>query len=217
MPAKGSAIEKEMQKVVAGLKTNDMRAHATRNVLWRECIHADPIAAYQGIPDPFYTSNFQAFVWDPKTVFGKFFDFDTIKCCKRGCDGKQKNGEYAWRPMIKFDQVIWVLHHRIRCKKCHAGYTSIDPRFISQLPTRVAERFPFFVPLRGPGLHQSMIFQFVNLTTKQILFGTYINSINEILKIKYSQDMVAYYDAEHSRKKFAEHTNATTTSKVCQR
>ncbi len=74
---------------------------------------------------------------------------------------------------------------------------------------------PFYVPLCGPGLHQSMIFQFANLTTKQILFGLYVSGINEILKIKYRQDMIiTYYDAEHSKKEFAERTNATTTSKV---
>ncbi len=59
--------------------------HTTKNVLWRECIHADPVVAYQGIPNPFYSLNSQAFMWDPKAVFGIFFDFDKIKCCRSTC------------------------------------------------------------------------------------------------------------------------------------
>ena len=99
--------------------------------------------------------------------------------------------------MFYFDRIVWILHHRMQCQKsdCKKTFASIDPRFLSQLPTRVVERFPFITTIGGAGIHQAMIFNFVNLMTKGLMYGTYTKSINELHNIRYAFDSIGYYDS----------------------
>ena len=100
--------------------------------------------------------------------------------------------------MFYFDHICWVLHHRVVCKSCKKTCASIDPRHLANLPTRVAERFPFMTTASGPGIHISMIHQFTSLMTKGVIFGSYVKMINELQKIRYDREQISYYDSVYS-------------------
>lgn len=145
-------------------------------------------------PDDWYRSSLYKFVWRPMSQFGKLVDINQINCIY-GCEsGHLRLSSLKWRPMFYFEKIVWVLHHRIHCKKCGRTFASIDPRFLAKLPTRVTERFPFVTTSGGPGMHQSMIFQFTNLVKKGIIYRTYVNDINQQQRIRYDMDHINYYD-----------------------
>ena len=73
--------------------------------------------------------------------------------------------------MFYFEKIVWVLHHRILCQQCKRTCASIDPRFLANIPTRVAERFPFIPTVSGPGIHVSMIHQVKSLLKKGVMYG----------------------------------------------
>ena len=145
-------------------------------------------------PNTWYKSSLCKFVWRPVSQFGTLVNLKCIKCIY-GCDGfKLKLSSFDWRPMFYFDRMIWVLHNRIFCGECGRTCASIDPRFLSKLPTRVTECFPFITTVGGPGMHQAMIFQFTNLLTKGIMYGTYVEDINRMQRIRYDMAQLNYYD-----------------------
>ena len=124
--------------------------------------------------------------------------FKKIKCI-HGCIGtgtteKQdvKLHSYCWSPMICIDHKVWVYHQRLICNCCKKSFTTINPKFMSQLPTRVTERFPFFTSSRGAGIHQTLVLQFVSLVGTGVIFGSYVKSINELQQIKYVHGFVFF-------------------------
>jgi len=195
IPPRNSVLWKKMEMFKETVKDHSISNSSKDKYLWRDNNQADPVAAFNKKPEEFYLSNFHPFVWAPTKQFGLQVDLKQMKCaeCKK-CSLKLH--QYAWRPMFQFEKIIWVLHHRIECqeKGCKKTFASIDPRFLSQLPTKIVERFPFVTTIGGPGIHQSMIFHFVHLLTKGIMYGTYAKSINELHNIRYACDTISYYD-----------------------
>ena len=111
--------------------------------------------------------------------------------CIYGCGcGKLKPSNYQWRPMFYFDKIVWILHNRVHCQSCGCTFASIDPRFLAKLPTRVTEKFPFVATSGGSGIHQSMIFQFTDLVKQGIMYGTYVNNINQMQRIRCDMDQI---------------------------
>jgi hypothetical protein len=74
-------------------------------------------------------------------------------------------------------------------------FSTIDPSYISLLPTKLAECCEFVGTVGGLGVHSSMVDAFSNLTTKQILFGTFCKLINELQHIRYSKMHLSYLDS----------------------
>ena len=105
--------------------------------------------------------------------------------------------------MICLDKIVWVLHRRVKCKSCKKTIAEIDPRFLSKLPTRVAERFEFVTTVTGPGLHQSLVYSLLFLLGKAVMFGTFVKMVNELHAMFYTMDHVSHMDslAEYSRRK----------------
>ena len=154
MPPKGSCLYNSMEEIQQQMK----RGKATfLTKLAYGPSHADPVAASSYSPDDWYLSRFNHFIWTPMDSFGTMVDLKRIKCirCKKSNCLQKK--DIAWRPMICHDKVTWVLHNRLKCKDCGGSFASIDPDFLSQLPTRIVERFPFVTRKVGPGIHQYLV------------------------------------------------------------
>ena len=194
MPPKDSCLWVEMNKHEQKWKRGN-GAFAVRDKLWLLNNENDPVAKNARSPEAWYKSNFNIFTWMPSEQFGTQVDFSKIKCI-HGCNGcnVKKHGTLCWRPMFRLEGIVWVLHQRLQCCECKKSFTTIDPNFLSQLPTRVVERFPFFCTRRGPGIHNSLIFHFISLIGKGIMYGSYVDSINELHKIRYAMESISYYD-----------------------
>jgi hypothetical protein len=98
--------------------------------------------------------------------------------------------------------IVFVHHQRFWCKNPNCcgstrgkqqTFASIDPRALSKLPTCVAEHFEFVTTPGGPGIHRSMIYMFANLACKSILFGSFADTVNELLAVDYSMECASYY------------------------
>lgn len=196
MPEKDSCIWGLMEEHETKMKSEFKRRSST---LWLVGDRSDPVATNSKSPETWYKSRFQVFNWLVFDAFG--VDIASIKCIHgcQGANGKtqnvKKHGSYCWTPIICIDRKIWLYHQRLICNCCKRTFTTTHPNFLSQLPTRVVERLEFYVPRRGPGIHQSLVFQFISLVGTGVMFGSYVNSINEMSKIKYAQETVSYFDS----------------------
>ena len=94
--------------------------------------------------------------------------------------------EYCFRQMFELSKVTHLFHRRILCGACNHSTAEIDSRILSQLPTRVVERFEFVTTVTGPGIHESLLYSFVNLMTKAVFFGTFVKMVNEVYTTPYS-------------------------------
>jgi hypothetical protein len=65
---------------------------------------------------------------------------------------------------------------------------------MAQLPTRMVQQFPFLMTVGGPHVSQSLLFQFMCLVLKGIMYGTFVKSINEIYRVLYSISHLTYLD-----------------------
>ena len=123
-------------------------------------------------------------------------DYTCIHCNEKG--NLESNGCY-WRPQHYFDREVWLLHRRLVCKKkngcgCGRTFAEFHPKFMEQLPSAVVESFPFMVTASGIGMHRAMMFQFLFLATKGVLFSTYAKSINEMKMARYWTTHGVYLD-----------------------
>lgn len=119
--------------------------------------------------------------------------------CKRFGYLLQSNG-WHYRPQHNFQTVDWILHRRLKCrndrsgKGCGGTFAEFHPDFMAQLPTVIAEKFPYLVTPSGLGIHQAMMEQFLPLSVKGILFGTYCSSINEMKMTEHWRTHCNYLD-----------------------
>jgi len=195
MPQKNSCIWQLMNDHEMDMKSA-FRRKGSKLWYWGS---DDPIAMNSHSAQKWYTSQFNVFNWLVFDVFN--IDIKNIKCI-HGCKGTGmqerqavKLHSYCWSPMICMDHRAWVYHQRLICNCCKKTFTTINPAFMSQIPTRVVERFPFFTTRRGAGIHEALVFQFISLVGTGVIFGSYVKSINELQQIKYAQDQVNYYDS----------------------
>eukprot|EP00978_Attheya_sp_CCMP212_P048127 scaffold475473_cov173-Attheya_sp.AAC.1 len=134
------------------------------------------------------------FIWLPFDQFRSQVSIDNMKCIN-GCScGSLKLNGKRWRPHFKHDEIVWVMYQRVHCKTCKRNTSTIDPRFLANMPTTVVERLPFITTASGPGVHRSMVYMLNNLKTKQMLEGGYAGTINELQRIRYDTARASYYD-----------------------
>jgi 3'-5' exonuclease len=152
------------------------------------------------VADRWYLGRIWVYVWMPLRQYGQHVD-KLHPCAFCGECNTHSKGLY-WRPMFFHHMIVFVLHQRFQCKNPHCcgstkgkrqSFASIDPRALSKLPTRVAERFEFVTTPGGPGIHRSMMYMFVNLACKSILFGSFADMVNELFAIDYSMECASYY------------------------
>lgn len=185
----------------------------------------DPVSVGIGgapVPNRWYLGRVWVYVWMPLHAYGNLMPNGSHPCAFCGeCDTTSK-GLY-WRPMIWMEKIVFVLHQRFKCKNPNCcgsprggnrSFASIDPRALSRLPTRVVERFEFITTAGGIGIHRSMMFQLVNMITRQVQFGVYVNMINELQRIEYDMEYISYLDAlkEWDDTFYVGHTPKTTFS-----
>ena len=105
----------------------------------------------------------------------------------------------------------------LQCCQCKKTFTTIDLRFLKQLPTCVVERFPFYTMKRGPGVHQSLVLQFISLLGTGVMYGSYCRAMNEVHRILYDMDQISYYDSidEALQLDIGGSGRATFAPKVC--
>ena len=156
----------------------------------------DPSASASSIRNPngWYTHR-RKFVWMPIMQFSHVLSWANLGC-PFGCDNPSMESKgLTWRPMFNFGDVVWLLHQRVHCKNCSRKCSSIHPDFLALLPTRIVDRLPFITMPSGPGFHRDMTCQLNSLMNKQILWGSYANSINELQKIKCDEGRLSFLDA----------------------
>ena len=217
MPPKGSCLFNQMEEIEKKFASGGLRTFSAQKGMWcYGCSEKkDPVASNSESPDAWYASKFECFTWMPFDYFGTAVDIKSINCVHDGCNScSLKKLALAWRPVICIDKVAWVLHHRIQCKDCKKTFSTIDPKFLAQLPTRILERFPFMTGKKGPGIHQSLVFHFISLIGKGIMYGTYANSINELHRIRYSMETISYYDTIAEKKDLADNIEFDFIPKV---
>lgn len=136
-------------------------------------------------PNKFYLGNVWIFIWLPLVQFARLMP-RKIQCIHCKCDSTTPK-TYKYRPFHWWDSIVWVLHQRIHCIGCGRSFTTIDPEFLSSIPTAVAEEFPVVSFQYGPGMHASMLYLSLLLVPKQILFGTFTSTFNMLQKMKHAQ------------------------------
>jgi hypothetical protein len=166
---------------------------------------ADPVSEGIGgepVPNKWYTGQVWIYVWMPLAAYPNLLP-PKHPCAYCGDCNTTSKGLH-WRPMVCLEKVTWILHQHFQCNnpnccKSTSGskptFASIDPRALSKLPTRVAERFEFITTAGGIGIHRSLMYMFCSLMNYQIMFGTFVNMINELHHIDYSTQSVSYVDA----------------------
>lgn len=201
IPKPGSPLAEYLKQVKDQILID---GNGLRDQVLQEGLHwipppADPVVSSSPhSPDAWYLSDVWCFFWDPFLQHKMHMK----SCFCHGCSkvGSLESKGYYWRPFFYFDKIVWVLHRRLRCLKnsthcgCAKTFAACDPEFMSlNMPKRIAATFPFLVPQRGPGMHELMLFMFIELVVNRVQFGTFTNIFNSIYKLKYDQCRVSYY------------------------
>jgi hypothetical protein len=197
-PSKGSILYEELENFREKFMTT-MAFHRNGIAKGRHEFppEFDPVSK-DGTPDPksWYTGRCKKFVYLPFHQYhnkaGQLKDYECIHCHEKG-DLESKM--FAYRPMFNFAEIVWLYHRRLRCKKCFGTFAEIHPDFLSQLPTIIAERLPFLTTGAGLGVHRLMLYQFMHMATKGILYGTFVSIYNELYRVDHDIDHCSFLDA----------------------
>ena len=153
-------------------------------------------------PEDWYRNNIVCFNWAPFTQYSALVgNLQTDYCCvhcKKKC---LKSNGYYWRIAFDFSRIVWVRHRRLQCDDskgkggCGKTFAEIDPRFLQQLPDRIIETLPFLTRAKGPCMTAQMIYAFMAMAVKGILYGTFCSIFNELFYINHSVAHLGYLDA----------------------
>jgi hypothetical protein len=203
-PPKDSVLFKALDEIKKKIIEGQWQVDLKRGKQWY-LPESDPVSNLKESPDNWYKQ-------PPVFAFLPFLQFeswvgatpsqnDGFACVHCEATGRLNSNGYYWRPMHHpTHSTVWCLHRRLQCQECKRTFAEIDPRFLKQLPTPVVERFPFLTSRSGPGLHDSMMYEFSHLSTKGILFGTYVNMVNEQKRLRHSQAHASFLDTLHHRR-----------------
>ena len=187
------------QKLIAERKVHcSIVTNMTKGIHWVAPQTPDPVASGTCQPDAWYLHNLWMYLWLPFTQYS-FLDIKAIACPHCDVKGKLESKQHDWRPMIGLDKITWVMHRRVLCGACSKSIAEIDPRFLSRLPTRVAERsrFEFVTTVSGPGMHRSLVYKLVSLVDNAVMFGTFQDIINGLHALWYTMNHVSQLDSLH--------------------
>ena len=148
----------------------------------------------EAIPDLFYLDGVWVFLWDPQLQYPRYMPQKT--CCPK-CKSKNTkcDGGWGFRPYHWWDKIVYIYHRHEKCEDCGARYPTIRSDYLAQLPTIVAEQFPFVHPTeRGPGLYWPMLSLLIELIPNGILFGKFAKAMNAIKRSNFAQSHIAYLD-----------------------
>jgi hypothetical protein len=207
-PAATSAVAlylKRFQRQAVGSESTDdivgKRDKIVGGQHWFPPEEADPVASGKSAAKHWYLYHSWIYAFLPFLQYGKSCNLKSIVCPYCKVKGQMKSKEYCFRPMFEMSKVTQLFHRRILCDRCKKSTAEIDSRIMSQLPTRVAARFEFVTTVNGPGIHESLLYAFVNLMTKAVFFGTFAKMVNEIYAAKYTRDHVSHIETMVERAK----------------
>jgi hypothetical protein len=109
---------------------------------------------------------------------------------------KKKNGKIlgshkkCLMGMHHFHFTVWLLHPQLCCKHIHR----IRSRLIVPSADSATECFPFITVWGGLGIHEALLYQFMSLVMKGVLFGLWSQSINEANNALYAKSHCSYID-----------------------
>ena len=210
-PPRGSQLDQYLVAMGETIK-NDVKAGRGKHWYLPE---SDPAADKSGKPEPvqFYRARVSCFNWTPFTSYCKIVgnlqkDYECIHCHKKCL---VSNG-YYWRAAFDFDRLVYVRHRRVRCspkiqwtadvdgkltvgKGCGKSFAEFHPDFLTQMPTRVVETLPFLTRPKGPLMSTNMMYAFMELAEKGIMFGTFAAVFNTLYRIQHTTDHIAYVEA----------------------
>jgi hypothetical protein len=197
MPPEGSILLHYLEGVKEKVRKGELidMAKGQKSIPSNE----DPVAVglkSRPVPDIFY-KNVCVEVWAPMEQFqNKCHAYECPFCHEKNV----KQLQWAYRPAFNYGAITWILHKRLICKNnyCLGGrgkrrtFATIDPRFVSTLPTSVARKFDWIFPAGGPGVHVGMQMAFCKLSNEHILFSSFTNMVNELQKYNFTLQNVLY-------------------------
>jgi len=192
MPPKGSQLYTYLHNMKVNILADDK--YTMRGAHWVPPT-LDPISKGRTqVENWAIMSEAWIYVWLPSQQYRNYLSHSSTKCIYCNNTGVGTH-EYRYRPFFNHDRIDWVLHCRVKCTSCKRYFTELDPKFFSSLPTTIAERFPYISVKKGPGIHRSMMVQFLSLCTEGVLFSTYAKSVNINQRYRYDLSRVGYLDS----------------------
>ncbi|KAJ7768322.1 hypothetical protein B0H16DRAFT_1686474 [Mycena metata] len=117
------------------------------------------------------------FVWLPKSLLPKDFEFKCIFCAS------SKMSEHGWnhnpvaRRVVDLDSCYYILSKRIKCDSCKKSCSLYEDKILAQLPQDLANEFPAFLTHRS-GIDKTL----VTLIRSGIAQGTTAHGWERILR-----------------------------------
>ncbi|KAJ7744870.1 hypothetical protein B0H16DRAFT_1693088 [Mycena metata] len=117
------------------------------------------------------------FVWLPKSLLPKDFEFQCIFCAS------SKMSEHGWnhnpvaRRVVDLDSCYYILSKRIKCDSCKKSCSLYEDKILAQLPQDLANEFPAFLTHRS-GIDKTL----VTLIRSGIAQGTTAHGWERILR-----------------------------------
>jgi hypothetical protein len=176
----------------ANEKNSSLQQQIVRGQHWFPPEKGNPVGTGQHSAKHWYLKNVWVYTWQPFAQFGTLCDIKTTKCPKCKITGKLQSKEFDFRTGFMADKPVFLHHRRVLCGACNKSTSEIDPSFLANLPTRVSDTLEFVTTVRGPAVHTSLMYSFVNLLTKGIMFGAFVNMINEVYAVRHTVDHLSF-------------------------
>ena len=190
-PTAGSPLRQELDRLKKKIMDGGTRVGSNR---WICPTTGDPSVSAKLNAASWIKSKVWVYLWTPVDQY--HIPTNTLKCPHCESTGMKKK-DTAFRPMFCLDKVVWVFHNRLQCKSCRKTWAEIDPVFLATLPRFYVERFEFVPTRHGPGMHKSLLYSFISLADKGILFSQFTKMVNEVAAIDYTETQLAQLDALH--------------------
>jgi hypothetical protein len=184
-------LHEAVKKYLTSLRTKILESKSTRaNSPWV----VPPYAPYQNsekVQLSVYLSP-RVFVWKPHHELP---GLQSLKCTKDNCKGVLScHGMADWRPIIDFDEIIYLLSQRYMCTICKKTVTASESEFLSSLPLHISSHFPFILMRRG-GVTKSVATGLMNLDEKGVGPTPFRKLLLEMHSKKFHEKELHYYSA----------------------
>jgi hypothetical protein len=191
--SEASTLGAYIKKTKIGITSGALREEVNKGRCWFSPMH-DPVSSNSVEPQEYYSSEYWVYAFLPFFQYSNICDLKQCHCIHCKAKSSLQSQTYQTRPFFDFEKIIYVLPRRFICKSCKRTFACIDPQFMSQLPSRVVERFRFIPTIGGPGMSEAMVYLLSNLVCNQVMFGTFCCMINELHQVCYSKSKLSYLD-----------------------
>ncbi|KAJ7159203.1 hypothetical protein C8R43DRAFT_1177962 [Mycena crocata] len=106
------------------------------------------------VPDPCYYDDI--FLWLPKCLLPKDFEFLCIFCGKAKMSDAGWNSNPTARRVVNLDSCYYILSKRVKCDSCRKSCSLYEDKILAQLPKHLANEFPAFLTHRS-GIDKNLV------------------------------------------------------------